>query len=146
MLVESVVEPACPVLTPKYHLLTLLVADSSHTAGWHGEWQRAAFPFSSSEHPQHAPKFTFSGKVTAWCSSGTAGVSNDPGESDDPGESEMGMARRQENPFFPKLPFWLGVVTAEGFGALLREKGLRRMAAACTQSSSRSLPVCRYYT
>jgi hypothetical protein len=91
MLVESVVEPACPVLTPKYHLLTLLVADSSHTVGWHGEWQRAAFSFSSWEHPQHAPKFTFSGKVTAPCWSGAAGVSNGPGESDDPGESEMGM-------------------------------------------------------
>ena len=105
MLVESVVEPACPVLTPKYHLLTLLVADSSHTAGWHGEWQRAAFPFSSSEHPQHAPKFTFSGKVTAWCSSGTAGVSNDPGESDDPGESEMGM---RDESFPPSCLFGSG--------------------------------------
>ena len=96
MLVESVVDPACPVLMPKYHLLTLLVADSSHTVGWHGEWQRAELPRESSEHPQHAPKLTFRGKVTARCCSGAAGVSNDPGASDAPGESaceEMGITK-----------------------------------------------------
>ena len=89
---------------PKYHLLTLLVADSSHTVGWHGEWQRAELPRESSEHPQHAPKLTFRGKVTARCWSGAAGVSNDPGASDAPGESscdEMGIAKSD----CVKLPF-----------------------------------------
>ena len=99
---------------PKYHLLTLLVADSSHTVGWHGEWQRAALPRESSEHPQHAPKFTFRGKVTARCWSGAAGVSNDPGASDAPGESscdDMGIASDDGG----EVVAFLGAVQKRGF-------------------------------